>query len=236
MKKRQRLWNYFHQHRVASIVAGHIIVMTVLGLVWLGTAFAPTLFGALAQAPCASGSLTYVVRSGDTLGVIAASHGTTWQTLSSYNHLSNPNMIFVGEHVCVPQQGITQAPAKNVSLSGIHGAINPYPYGQCTWWASQRYFELHGFYVPWSTNADAWQWNARAQDFHWNISSQPSIGSIVTLQPNVQGASFLGHVAVVERVLGNGHVIASNLNWGPNYSLVTNVDFHVGPGVSFISA
>jgi hypothetical protein len=57
----------------------------------------------------------------------------------------------------------------------------------------------------------------------------------VNLQPGVQGASYLGHVGVVERVIDSNHVIASNLNWGANPSSVTDVKFSTGPGVTFIT-
>ncbi|GCE18659.1 COG3942 and LysM peptidoglycan-binding domain-containing protein [Dictyobacter kobayashii] len=244
-EKYQRIRTYFNQHRVISIIAGHLAVLTVLGMVWLSTAFAPTLFGALAQPPCAKGDQTYVVRGGDTLRTIAASHATTWQTLTSYNHLANPDKIFVNQQLCIQHQGNTgvaqgipdgNQPMNTAGLQAVHGRTNPFAYGQCTWWASQRYFQLHGFFVPWTSNSNAWQWQDRAQEFHWHVSDQPSVGAIVDLQPWVQGAQGFGHVGVVEMVLDNGHVLASNMNWGPNYSQVTNVNFHTGPGVTFISA
>ncbi|GCE26389.1 hypothetical protein KDA_18730 [Dictyobacter alpinus] len=244
-EKSRRIWMYLRQHRVMSIVVGHVIVLTVLGLGWLGSAFTPALFGALAQAPCAQGDQTYVVRSGDTLGSIAASHGTTWQKLSSYNHLANPNMIFVSQHICMQNSGtngiakaapVSNRPVQLPVVGAIHGKGNPFPYGVCTWWASQRYFQVHGFFVPWSMNANAWQWQDRAREFHWHVSATPVVGSIINLQPGVQGASGLGHVALVESVKSNGHVIASNMNWGPNYTQVTNVEFAPGPGVSFLFA
>lgn len=40
---------------------------------------------------------TYVVKLGDTLSGIASAHSTTWQALASLNHLSNPNLITVGQ-------------------------------------------------------------------------------------------------------------------------------------------
>jgi surface antigen len=76
---------------------------------------------------------------------------------------------------------------------------------------------------------------SRTRYFHWHISGTPSQGAIINLQPWVEGAYGLGHVAVVEKVLKNGHVIASNMNWGVYYWKVTNVEFAPGPGVSFIS-
>jgi hypothetical protein len=53
-------------------------------------------------APRSSGG-TYVVRSGDTLGSIAATHGTTWQALWAKNRgtVGNPNLIFVGQSLTV---------------------------------------------------------------------------------------------------------------------------------------
>lgn len=242
---RQRLWQYFNQHRVMSVIVGYVLVMIVFGLVWLSTAFGPSLFGALAQTPCVAGDQTYMIQNGDTLGSIAASHGTTWQGLNAYNHLANPNQIFVGQHICISGKGNTgivagvsggNQPVSVMAPDAVHGSANPFPRGQCTWWASQRFFELHGFFVPWTINSNAFQWRDRAQEFRWIVSNQPSVGAIVNLQPNVQGASSLGHVAVVETVMDNGHVLASNLNWGPNFSQVTNVEFTPGPGVSFITA
>jgi surface antigen len=109
-----------------------------------------------------------------------------------------------------------------------------FPYGSCTWWADQRYFQLHGVFVPWHTQANAWEWTARAYEFGWHVSSKPVVGAIIDLQSGVQGASGLGHVAVVEKILSNGHVIASNMSWGAYPWQVTDVEFTPGPGVTFI--
>ncbi len=70
--------------------------------------------------------------------------------------------------------------------------------------------------------------------FHWRVSSRPAVGDIVDLQLWVQGAYSLGHVAVVGKVLGNGHVIASTMNWGAYPRKVIHVEFAPEPGVSFI--
>jgi 3D (Asp-Asp-Asp) domain-containing protein len=55
-----------------------------------------------APAPAAE-ALTYVVSSGDTLSKIAGSFGTTVATLQSYNGLSNPNFIHVGQKLKIPE-------------------------------------------------------------------------------------------------------------------------------------
>lgn len=235
-RNKRSVIQYLRRNKAMSIIAGHAIVIAALGLIMLGSTFGSTLFRAFAQAPCASTDQTYVVAGGDTLGAIASRYGTTWQSLSSHNQLANPNMIYIGQRLCIPNR--TTAITFNVALQSaqaIRGMGNFFPYGQCTWWADQRYYQLHGVYVPWTTGANAWQWTARAEDFHWHVASSPSVGAIIDLQPGVQGASALGHVAVVESVLSNGNVIASNMNWGASPWQITNVQFSPGPGVTFIT-
>jgi surface antigen len=149
-----------------------------------------------------------------------------------------------------PRHAVTKhAPVTNVLPSSIpvsipktstqtilptQGSTNVFPYGSCTWWANQRYFQLHGIFVPWRTQSNAWQWTARAYQFGWHVSSSPIVGAIIDLQPGVQGASWAGHVAVVERILRNGDVIASNMNWGAYPWQVTYVEFAPGAGVTFL--
>jgi surface antigen len=124
-------------------------------------------------------------------------------------------------------------PVKTRSQSGTS---NGYPKGQCTWWADQRYYDLTGYYVPWSDNADGWA--ADAQAAGWTVSSKPLVPSIIVLQPGVQGADpTFGHVAVVESVNANGSVHCSTQNWnGITYPNTTTWDFQPGTGVSFIYA
>jgi surface antigen len=115
------------------------------------------------------------------------------------------------------------------------GARNVFPYGQCTYWADQRYYQLHGVFVPWTTNANAGQWSIRAREFGWRVSSRPTFGAIIVLQGGVEGAYGFGHVGIVEQVLGNGSVIVSSMNWGAHQNGVTRSRFTAGPGVTFIS-
>ncbi|GCE26320.1 hypothetical protein KDA_18040 [Dictyobacter alpinus] len=110
-----------------------------------------------------------------------------------------------------------------------------YPFGQCTWWAAQRYYQLHNVVVPWTMNANAGQWVDRASQFGWHVSSIPALGSILVLGSGVQGANRVGHVAVVEQILNNNMVIASSMNWGNKPGAVTNSLFRMGTGVTFVS-
>lgn len=106
-----------------------------------------------------------------------------------------------------------------------------WPLGQCTYWANLRYHELTGSWVPWMGNADAWVTGARR--FGWNVSSLPRAPSILVLMPGVQGASSIGHVAVVESILSPTTFSTSNMNWN-GWDIVRNVTFHTGPGVWFV--
>lgn len=119
-------------------------------------------------------------------------------------------------------------------MAALNGTANNYPEGQCTRYADERYHTLTGYYVPWSGNAK--DWSSLAVGSGWTVSSRPIVPSICCLQGGVQGADALyGHVAVVESVNGQT-VVTSDLNWGPNYSQVSTVNFVTGPGVSFIYA
>jgi LysM repeat protein len=257
MQTYQRIWLFCTRGKIGgkerihfgSPIIRHsimIMVAAVVGSFLAGSGSGMDAMGVFAKSSCAAGDQAYSVVSGDTLGGIATRYHTTWQRLASYNHITNPNIIYMYQTICIPGKAqpthkpVPHKPAPhrpapvNLNLPLI-GTGDYFPYGQCTWWASYRYFQLYGIYVPWATQADAWEWTARAQDFHWHISSTPSKGAIINLQPWVEGAYGLGHVAVVEQVLKNGDVIASNMNWGAYYWEVTYVEFTPGPGVTFIT-
>jgi surface antigen len=219
------------------MIVGQVIVLSVLAIFVLNSVFGIHLFRAFAQISCPSGDTIYTIQAGDTLGGIAAAHGTSWQTLAQHNQIGNANLIYANQQICIPSNGNVVIQAQPTNETPLHNTFNPFPYGQCTWWASQRYQELHGYFVPWTSNANAWQWTARAYDFHWNVSTQPSYGAIANFQPGVQQASALGHVGVVEQILGNGDIVTSNMNvLGHPFGTVVYLTFHPGPGVTFITA
>jgi len=125
------------------------------------------------------------------------------------------------------------APADNIPQ---HNTANLFPYGQCTWWANERYHQLTGYFVPWTTNSNADQWTDRAHDFGWHVSDQPTVGAIIDFQAGVQLASDVGHVAIVEQILSNGNLITSNMNIiGHPFGQVADLTNQAGPGVTFIT-
>lgn len=133
---------------------------------------------------------------------------------------------------------VTHAAGSDAVSLSFDTLNNPYPQGQCTWFVNGRYATLHnGVHVPWTTNANAYQWTARADDYGWHTSSLPNVGDIIVLQPYVQLAGGLGHVAIVEQVLPTGNVLTSNRNWGLFWwqqQETRLVEFRPGPGVTFI--
>jgi len=213
----------------SKVVIGQVCVVLGLAALFFVGGMGSSVVKAFAQSSCSDGAHAYVVVDGDTLAGIAAHYHVDWQTVASANHLDDPNLILPGQTICISSTGVS------VSHAGAIGHANLFPAGQCTWWADQRYHELTGVYVPWTTNADAWEWTARAREFHWHVSSKPTVGAIMDLQPWVQGAYEYGHVAVVEKILSNGHVLASNMNWGGNGSHVVDVEFTPASGVTFIT-
>lgn len=62
----------------------------------------------------ATRTTTYVVRSGDTLGAIAARLGTSVDVLTRINQLANPHRIHIGQRLLVPGTG-SSVPGKTLS-------------------------------------------------------------------------------------------------------------------------
>jgi LysM repeat protein len=67
--------------------------------------FIPTPDGHLpAEAPMAA---VYVVVPGDSMSTIAPQFGLSVETLMSFNDISNPDLIHVGEVIKIPKSGLT---------------------------------------------------------------------------------------------------------------------------------
>src|SRR5947209_3024341 len=104
LRVHQQVWKYFQQHRTASL-QWKMGVMAVLGLFFLVITLVVNVQGAHAQSLCSSGDRTYVVVGGDTLSGIGVRYSVNWQQLASYNHIANPNLIYINQVVCIPGRG-----------------------------------------------------------------------------------------------------------------------------------
>lgn len=56
------------------------------------------------------GPVVYTVRAGDTLQIIAARYGTTWQAIAAANNLPNANYIYTGQRLVIPTGGTSPWP------------------------------------------------------------------------------------------------------------------------------
>ena len=59
----------------------------------------------------------YVVKQGDTLSAIARKYNTTYQVLAEYNSISNPNLIYPGQVIKIPQEQKNEAPIVNNEIN-----------------------------------------------------------------------------------------------------------------------
>jgi surface antigen len=103
-------------------------------------------------------------------------------------------------------------------------------FGVCNWYAWYRRQD-RGFL----SNAAGWTSAARARGIP--TGSAPAAGATAVFAPGVQGAGGGGHVAHVERVLGGGWFIVSEMNFyfnGGGWGRVSYRYAHSGPGVSFV--
>jgi len=54
--------------------------------------------------PVVEAPVVYIVKSGDVLWRIARTYGFTWQELSEFNQLKNPNLIYPGNKILIPNK------------------------------------------------------------------------------------------------------------------------------------
>jgi LysM repeat protein len=69
--------------------------------------------------PATCTGLYYTVRSGDSLFLIGQRFGcTVTQMLAANPQITNPNLIFVGQVICVPRCGVGEAPPGGICDAG----------------------------------------------------------------------------------------------------------------------
>lgn len=75
-----------------------------------------------------SNTVTYVVKSGDTLGKIAQRYGLTVNDIVSINKISDPNMIDAGQELLIPMENEIPQPVEHIVQNG-----------ETLWLISQKY-------------------------------------------------------------------------------------------------
>lgn len=84
-----------------------LLVLTLLVLGSVGLAFMPSNTAA-AQTTCAR---THTVKAGENLFRIGLAYGVQWPTLMQWNGLTNSNLIYAGQVLCVSGPNPTPPPA-----------------------------------------------------------------------------------------------------------------------------
>jgi surface antigen len=108
------------------------------------------------------------------------------------------------------------APAEPVfSWVPSGGFPDPFPFGQCTWWAA------YNRRVTWKGNAGDWLVNASAQGIR--TSDSPAVGAIAVFRPGGSYSAY-GHVAIVVAVSSHSYTV-SEMN-APAWGRVSTREVH----------
>jgi surface antigen len=177
--------------------------------------------------------IKYVVKAGDNIDAIASKFKADKDKIIAFNTLPADGSLDVGQDITIPDgqvdtpkpvvkptetinsttgtsiiekrqyanaSGGTPEVTGGVTPKGKAGAGHSFPYGYCTWYVAQKR------YVPWSGNAGAWLYNAKAGGYA--TGRAPRVGAIMVTTEN----RYYGHVALVEKVSGDT-VTVSEMNY-----------------------
>lgn len=154
----------------------------------------------------------HLVKEGDTINELAREYKADVEKLLSFNDVSGDSEIFSGEVLIIPDG---QPPLISIvkssdsalpvaSTNNFQGKSAAYPYGQCTWWVSQKR------QIPNWGNAKDWLDNAAASGVPICKGSYcvPQVGAVISLMGN----RTYGHVGYVEELKGD-KVVFSEMNY-----------------------
>lgn len=134
--------------------------------------------GGGASTGASSGGASYRVRPGDTMGAIAARHGTSVAALAALNGIRDPSLISVGRLLAVPAgQPSAAAPTSSVEVSSLLA----------------RHSARYGV-DPALARAIAWQ------ESRWTQSAVSSVGALGVMQLMPATAHWLGADVIGRRL------------------------------------
>jgi surface antigen len=103
-------------------------------------------------------------------------------------------------------------PGAACDAQGLCFVADPFPAGQCTWYAAGRRPDLLGVLAG---NAGSWLAAARGRvPEGWF----PVVGALAVWLPHHAGAGADGHVAYVAAVSPDGNILVDDSNWAPTPS------------------
>ncbi len=155
--------------------------------------------------------ILYEVKSGDTAAKLADKYESDTEEIISFND-AEVSGLTVGEQIIIPG-GQKPAPVVNfatintfTSLTPTYGG-NTYFWGNCTWYVFNRRAQI-GRPIP-NNLGDAYRWFGSAIAQNLPVDRKPELGAIY-LEPE---GSYIGHVAVVERLNPDGSMLVSEMNY-----------------------
>lgn len=121
-------WVQSNTYKVQEVSGGKLLLAGIMS--WINASDVEIISVANSN-PSVTGTIYYVVKSGDTLGGIASHYGTTWQRLQALNGLSNPNWIYPGQRLKVTgnvgaQRTYTVRYGDTLSSIASHYGVNVY--------------------------------------------------------------------------------------------------------------
>lgn len=109
MQTHKHILKYLRQDNGGNFVVkssiGVVVALLFLALTLI--VHVPSAHASAYTTPCAKSDQHYTVVQGDTLSWIAYRFHTNWSNLASYGRIDNPDLIFVGQVVCIPVQGFS---------------------------------------------------------------------------------------------------------------------------------
>lgn len=188
--------------------------------------------------------IQYTIKRGETVEELAEKYKTSVARITTYNDLdlSKPE---IGQKLIIPSGilPVNERPGYEppVRASQYYGggsastlssmnvtasAGNRYALGNCTWYAYERRQQLGNSIGSFWGNANTWDDNARAAGF--TVNGTPKPGAIL-----VDNAGYYGHVAIVERVLSNGDVYLSEMNYA-GFNVISNRTISAGQAAGYV--
>src|SRR5699024_3905288 len=103
-------------------------------------------------------------------------------------------------------------PAAATPVSSASNGTNYYTWGSCAWYVFEKRSSM-GMSVGYGWG-DAKSWASNAQAAGYSVNNTPSVGSIMQAPAYTNRSYGQGHVAIVERVNGDGSILVSEMQFG----------------------
>jgi surface antigen len=131
--------------------------------------------------------------------------GSAWSLSWERSELGFPS---IGGALVAPPSPGANPPGGSCNLQGVCFRQDPFPAGECTWYAAGRRPDVLGI-----VHGSAGVWLAAAAG-RLPEGSRPVVGALAVWRPGRGGAGAAGHVGYVAAVL-KGRILVDDANWTP---------------------